>query len=151
MAGTGENPASRAATPGAYVPATRNRQTKWVGWVVFAGVMMMLVGVFQAIDGLVALFRDTYYVVGSSRLVISVNYTAWGWIHLLLGVLVAVAGFAVLRGALWARIIGVALASLSALANLLFLAAYPVWSIIVIALDIVVIFALIVHGGELKD
>jgi hypothetical protein len=130
---------------------TATRQTKWVGWVVFAGVMMMLVGVFQAIDGLVAIFRDTYYVVGSSHLVISVNYTTWGWIHLLLGVLVAVAGFAVLRGALWARIIGVALASLSALANLLFLAAYPVWSIIVIALDVLVIFALIVHGGELKD
>jgi len=126
----------------------KNTEAK-VGWVAFAGVMMILAGMFQAVAGLTALLKDTWYVVTPENLLV-LNYTAWGWIHLLTGLFILLAGFSVLHGATWARVVGVILASLSALANLAWMNAYPLWSIIVITIDIVVIHALIVHGGELK-
>jgi hypothetical protein len=123
----------------------------WLGWVYFAGIMMIMVGSFQAISGLVALFDDTYYLVADSGLVVSVDYTTWGWIHLLLGVVAAAAGLAVMTGRMWGRTVGIILAVISAIVNMLFIAAYPVWSIIIIALDVIIIYALAVHGGEAKD
>jgi len=126
----------------------KNSEAK-VGWVAFAGVMMVLAGMFQAVAGLTALMRDTWYVVSAESLLVF-NYTAWGWIHLLAGIVVLLAGFSVLHGATWARVVGVVLASLSALANIAWINAYPLWSVIVITIDIIVIHALVVHGGELK-
>src|SRR4249919_1548468 len=106
----------------------RTTQTSgWVGWVFFAGVMMVLLGAFQAIEGLVAIFKDSYYLVGRSGLVVSVDYTVWGWVHLFLGIIVAIAGYAVIQGRLWGRIIGVIVAGISAIVNLAFLSAYPIW------------------------
>jgi hypothetical protein len=120
----------------------------WVVWVQFAGMMMIMGGSFHVISGLVALLKDDYYVVGSSGLVINVDYTIWGWTHLLLGLLVFATGCGALAGKTWARVVGVVLAGISAVANMLFLAAYPVWSIVIITLDVIVIYALIVHGRE---
>jgi hypothetical protein len=114
----------------------------WSGWITFAGIMMILLGVFQLIEGLVALFSPTYYLVGPEGLVLSLSYGAWGWLHLLLGVVILAAGFGVMAGKAWARAVGIVLAGLSAVVNLVFIAAYPMWSIIVIALDVAVIFAL---------
>jgi len=116
----------------------------------FAGVMMLMLGSFQAIMGLIALFKDEYYVVGRDGLVVSVDYTAWGWVHLLLGIVVALAGLGVMVGQMWARIVGIVLALLSAIVNIAFLAASPVWSTIIIAIDVLVIYALTVHGREAK-
>ena len=79
------------------------------------------------------------------------NYSAWGGAHLALGVLFILVGFGVLVGQTWARVVGIALAVISAVINLAFLAAYPVWGVILIALDIVVIYALAMHGGEVKE
>jgi hypothetical protein len=124
--------------------------TGWTGWVVFASFMMFLLGAFQAVQGLVALFDDGFYVT-SGNLVVNVNYNVWGTVHLLLGVLLLLTGAGVLTGNLAARTIGVILAGLSALANLLFIEAYPFWSIIIITVDVLVIYALTVHGRELKD
>ena len=124
--------------------------TGWTGWVAFASCMMILLGTFQAIEGLVAIFDDGYYRVTQSGLVVNVDYTVWGWVHLLLGVLVAISGIGVMVGNIAARTVGVLLAGLSAIANLLFIAAYPFWSIIVITVDVLVIYALTVHGRELK-
>ena len=78
------------------------------------------------------------------------DFTAWGWIDLIVGTIVLVAGLCVLAGQMWARIVGVLLAALSLLANVAFLAAYPLWSLIMIALDIVIIMALTVHGSDIK-
>ncbi|MGY1694677.1 hypothetical protein ACI780_07150 [Geodermatophilus sp. SYSU D00814] len=125
--------------------------TAWTGWVVFASVMMLMLGAFQAIEGLVAIFDDGFYAVTESRLVVDVDYTVWGWTHLLLGVLLVICGVGVLSGNVAARAVGVVLAGLSALVNLAFIAAYPVWSILVITIDVLVIYALIVHGRELRD
>ena len=116
-----------------------------VGFVVFAAVMMMLAGGFQVIAGLAAIFDDQFYVVGANY-VFDVDVTAWGWIHLILGVVIFAAGAGVLQGATWARVVGITLASLSAFANFFFIPYYPVWSIVIIALDVAVIWALSVYG-----
>jgi hypothetical protein len=123
----------------------------WVGWVGFAGVMMVLLGTFHIIDGLIALFRDEYFLVGRSGLAVNVDFTTWGWVHLIGGVLLIAAGIGVFSGQVWARSVGVLLAMISAVVNIGFLSAYPIWSAIMILVDILVIWALMVHGGELRE
>ena len=110
----------------------------------FAGVMMITLGVFQALQGIAALFTNQIYVA-TPNFVFQVDVSTWGWIHLLLGVLVAVSGFFVLQGAVWGRSVGIGLAVLSALTNFLFIPYYPIWSLLIIALDVAVIWALAVH------
>jgi hypothetical protein len=124
--------------------------TGWVGWIGFAGAMMVLLGIFHVIDGLVALFRDEVFLTTRSGLIVNVDYTTWGWVHLIGGVLILLAGIGLFTGNIAARILAVVLAMLSAIVNLGFLSAYPVWSTIMIAVDILVIWALTVHGGELR-
>ena len=130
---------------------TMQHSGAWVGWIAFAGTMMIMLGGFHIIQGLVALFNDEYFLVGRSGLVVSLDFTTWGWIHLIAGVVVVVAGVCVFAGQVWARTVGVVVAVLSALLNLGFLAAYPAWALILIALDVVVIMALTVHGSAVKD
>ena len=125
--------------------------TAWAGWVVFAGVMLMMLGVFQAIEGLVAIFDDGFNLVRPSGLVVNVNYNTWGWVHLFIGVVAVLAGLGLLSGNMVARVVGVVVAFLSAVANIAYISAYPVWSAILITIDVIVIYAIIVHGRELKD
>ena len=127
------------------------KMTGWVGWVGFAGVMLVMLGTFHVIDGLVALFQDEYFLVTRSGLTVHVDYTIWGWVHLLGGLLVGAAGIGCFSGKVWARSVGIVVALLSAVVNLGFLAAYPIWSTIMIAVDILVIWALTVHGDELRN
>jgi hypothetical protein len=119
-----------------------------VGFTAFAAVVMIMIGAFQAFQGLVALLNDDFYVVGQ-KWVFSLDLTTWGWVHLIVGALVAVAGVFVLRGAVWARTVGVAVAAISALLNFMWLPYYPAWSLLIIALDIVVVWALIAHGRDI--
>jgi len=126
-------------------------QTRWTGWVLFAGVMMVMLGIFQLIEGITALVRDTYYLVASNGLLVSVNYTTWGWTHLIIGLVTLVAGYALIAGHMWGRILGVILALVSATVQLAFLAAAPVWAVTVIAIDVLVIYAICMHGSELKQ
>ncbi len=123
----------------------------WVGWVAFAGIMMVLLGTFHIIDGLIALFNDEYFLVTKSGLAVSADFTTWGWVHLIGGILVVAAGIGVFAGRVWARGLGVVVAMISAVINLGFLSAYPIWSSIMILVDILVIWALTVHGGELRE
>lgn len=125
-------------------------QTAWVGWIVFAGAMMVLLGMFHAIQGLVALFKDEYFLVAQSGLILSVDFTTWGWTHLIIGLIIAGAGAGLFAGRMWARIVGVLVAMLSAMVNLGFLSAFPIWSALMILLDLLVIWAITVHGSELK-
>ena len=97
-----------------------------------------------------SLVRDQVYAVRPDRLLVDVSYGVWGWTHLVLGVLLIVLGYAVLSAKKWARFTAAGLAVVSAIVNFLFLPAYPVWAVIVIALDLIVVFALLVHGGELR-
>ena len=132
-------------------PYSAPDRTGWAGWAVFAGVMLVVVGAFQAIDGLVALFKDEVYVVRPDGLVVNVDYTAWGWVHLLLGIVLIAAGAAIFAGRVWGRTIGVIAAIISAVLNFAYIASYPVWSILIIAIDVLVIYALVAHGGELRE
>ena len=120
-----------------------------VGFILFAGVMMIMAGSFQAFSGLVALFENEFYVATRNYL-FQFDATAWGWIHLIGGALVALAGFAVMAGQTWARVVGIILAVLSAFANFTFIPYYPFWAIMIIAVDVFVIWALAVHGRDLK-
>ena len=112
-----------------------------VGGVVFAGVLMIMIGIFQAIAGLVAIIDDTFFVVGNEY-TFKFDTTGWGWIHLIAGALVALGGFYLFSGATWARIVAITLAVLSAIANFLFIPYYPFWSLLMIALAVWVIWSL---------
>lgn len=147
MSDTQANQPAGAHRSTGYAPA---EPTGWVGWIIFAGVAMIVLGAFQIIEGLVAVFRSGYYVVGANQALVHVDWTGWGWTHFGIGVAIVITGFGVMAGMMWARILGIAFAVISAIINLAFLAAYPVWGIIIIALDVVVIYALAVHGREMR-
>ena len=120
------------------------------GGYVFAGVVMIMIGSFQAIAGLAAIFEDEFYAV-TPNYIFEVDTTAWGWIHLILGLVVAFAGYALFAGKTWARVIGVTLAVLSAIANFIFIPYYPFWAILIISLDIWVIWALTRHVSSADE
>ena len=124
--------------------------TGWAGWVGFAGIMLIMLGIFQAIEGFVAIFDNGYYLVRPNGLVVNVDYTAWGWTHLIIGLIAVAVGLGLMTGNMAARIVGVIIAVISATVNLLFIGANPVWSTIIIAVDVIVIYAIVVHGRELK-
>ena len=124
--------------------------TGWVGWTAFAAFMMIMIGGFHAIQGLAAVIKDNFYAV-TPNYVFEFDVTTWGWIHLIMGIVVVIAGFALFSGATWARVIGVIVAFISALANFAWLPYSPVWSVVIITVDIFVIYALIVHGRELAS
>ena len=131
----------------------RNRRTAhpWaIGFVFYAGIMLIITGIFGAIQGLAAIVEDAFYVV-SPNYVFAFDVTAWGWVHLLVGLLAVAAGVFLFSGQLWARIVGIAAAALSAIANFAFIPYYPVWSVLIIALDVLVIWALACHGGEVAE
>jgi hypothetical protein len=121
-----------------------------VGFVLVAAVFMIMGGIFQALTGLVAIFNDTFYVATREYLY-QFDVTTWGWVHLIAGAIVALAGFFLLSGATWARVVGIIVAVLSAISNFLFMPYYPFWSLLIIALDVFVIWALAAHGREVRN
>ena len=121
-----------------------------VGFILFAAIMLIMSGIFQFFAGLVALFDNEFYVATRNYL-FQFDATTWGWIHLIGGVIMALAGWGVLAGQTWARVVGITLAVLSAIANFLFIPYYPFWSMLIIALDIFVIWALAAHGRDVRD
>jgi hypothetical protein len=120
-----------------------------VGFILFAAIMMIMSGIFQAFDGLVALFNDTFYVT-TRNYTFQFDVTAWGWIHLILGIVVALAGWGLLSGRTWARVVGITVVVLSAIANFLWLPYYPFWALTIISLDVFVIWALTAHGRDIR-
>jgi hypothetical protein len=119
----------------------------WTGWVGFAGVMMILIGAFNAFEGLVALFKDDFFV-SDRRGFVLFNYMTWGWIWIILAIVVFLAGIAVMSGRRWGIVVGVILATSNAVGHLTFLPAFPIWSLMIIVLDVTVIYALVAHGSE---
>lgn len=126
------------------------RSSAWSGWIIFAGVMLALVGSFQLIEGFVALLDKSYYLVARQGLVVHMSYTGWGWVHIGLGTINILAGFGLFAGSTAARIWAILVASISAIVNLGFTAAYPVWVIMVVTIDIIILFALCAHWNELE-
>jgi hypothetical protein len=118
-----------------------------IGGVVFAATMMIMAGVFQGLTGLIAIANNDFYVA-TRKYLFQFDVTTWGWIHLILGIVIALAGFSLISGRLWARTVGITLAVLSAIANFLFIPYYPFWSLLIIALDVFVIWALASYSRE---
>ena len=130
------------------------QQSRWVGWAVFGGVIMIIAGAFDALYGLVAILlpASTYFLVTDAS-VILFDVAGWGWWHLIIGLAIVVVGIFVLRGASWARITGVILVAINAISQIGFLLSgiQPWLSLVIIALDVFVIYALTVYGKELAD
>ncbi|MQY02163.1 DUF7144 family membrane protein [Actinomadura macrotermitis] len=111
------------------------------GWLTFAGLVALVLGGFNVIDGLVALFQPEYYLVTEDK-VLLFDFTAWGWIWLIIGILQLAVGAGIITGQTWARAVGVAMAILAALGQLVFFKAYPLWSVMVIGLCVLLMYAL---------
>ncbi len=130
-----------------YGSESRDDVSGWAGGgIAFAATIMVMIGVFQAIAGIVAIVDDNFYVV-TQNYTFDVDTTAWGWIHLILGALVALSGFYLFARRAWAAIVALTLALLSAISNFFFIPYYPWWSIITIALCVWVIWALTRPGA----
>jgi hypothetical protein len=122
-----------------------------VGWTYFAAFMMIMLGFWHSIAGLSAILKKTLYSAGGELgdgYFLKFNVQTWGWIHLILGIVIILAGFGLLGGAVWARTVGVILAILSGLAGFSWLPYYPVWGILIVALAVAVIWALTTHGRD---
>lgn len=128
--------------------ATREYSAGAVTVTATAGILMVMVGVLHAIQGLIALVNDDFYVVGAEY-VFQLDLTTWGWIHLIGGVIVASAGIALFQGAVWARTVAVVIAVTSIIANFMWMPYYPLWSLTVIAFDAFVIWAVTAHGRDI--
>jgi hypothetical protein len=124
---------------------TASRIPNTAGWLSFAGIVAFVVGIFNVMDGLVALFKNDYYLVTSQDILVF-NFAAWGWIWLILGLTQIAIGAGILTGLPWARAAGVAMAVLVAIGQLAFLRAFPVWSVLVIAMCVLLVYALTAHS-----
>src|SRR4051794_31808621 len=128
--------------------STRPRVTQWAsGTMVLAGAVMVIAGIWQIFIGTTALVHDKIYD-GEPRYMHSFDLTVWGWAELLTGILSIVAGYAALRGLTWARVLGIGLASISMIVQFMFLPHSPIWSVLVIALDIGIIYALATYRRD---
>jgi hypothetical protein len=119
-----------------------------IGFTMFASIMLMISGSFQIIAGLAGIFENEFYV-RTPNYFLELDASAWGWVHLIWGVLVLIGGLGLLGGSIWGRTLGVIAAAGSMLANFAFIPLFPVWSIVVIAIDIGVIWALTAHGRDI--
>ena len=119
------------------------------GWIAFAGIVMIMIGIFHAIAGLSEVFDSDSFVL-TQEYVLKFNASTWGWIHLIAGVVLILAGVGVFGGATWARMVGILVAMLSAIANFAWLLYVPLWSILIIFVDISIIWALTMHGRDLE-
>ncbi|MEW2631273.1 hypothetical protein AB0903_06355 [Streptomyces sp. NPDC048389] len=111
------------------------------GWMMFAAVLMVLGGALTLLQGIAAIAEDDVFVA-TDDYIFRFNLTGWGWVHLILGIVILLAGVALFSGAVWARVVGVALVGLGLIANFLWLPYHPFWSIVLIAIDVFVIWAL---------
>ena len=139
------------SAPDEYRSSYTDPATGWVGWVIFAAVFMIVIGAMNAIQGLAALFRDEEYWVTLQGNIVTFDVTAWGWIHLIFGILLVLVGVMLMQGSTFARVIGIALVSLNLIAQFSWTTLYPFWGLIAIAIDVIIIYALVVHGRELKQ
>jgi hypothetical protein len=130
--------------------ADYDEPTGWTGWISFAGVMMIIGGGLNLFYGIVAAVNDEW-VVFTNRSNVYLDISEWGWVHIIMGAIVLLAGIGVFSGNILARIVGVIVASISLIVNFFFIPVYPLWSLTVIVLDVLVIWALTAHGREMRQ
>lgn len=121
--------------------------TGWVGWVWYAAIMLMIIGGFDIVQGIIALADDNFAVAVEGGLLVF-NVTTWGWVHVIGGLIIFLTGLGLWSGQTWARVVAVIVAALNALIQLTIMPAYPFWAVLMVALNMVVIYAVVVHGRE---
>jgi len=121
-------------------------ETKGVGWVTFAVVLLGLAGVWNVVDGILAISKSHVYTANASY--VFSDLKTWGWIVLILGILEGLAALAILSGSEWARWFGIGVAGINAIGQLSFVPVYPFWGLMMFAVDILIIYALAVYGGR---
>lgn len=126
---------------------SQERSSWAIGWMIWAAVWMWLLGFFHVLAGLAALVEDEIFVATPDYLY-ALDLTTWGWVHLILGAVVLVAGFSLFNGSVWARTVGVVLAVVSTVANFVWLPYNPIWGLLMITANVFVIWALTVHGRD---
>ena len=131
---------------------TAAKTRNWGGWIAFAGWMMILIGVLDAFEGLIAVIRGQYYVLTANQIIVF-DVRTWGWVTLAWGIVVAYAGFSLAMGSSWARWFAIVVGSINFIVQLGFVGSsqYPLWAITVLALTVIVLYALIVHWNDLND
>lgn len=126
------------------------KPTAWVGFIVLASVLLCISGTFNILTGLVAVFSDKIYVQGSAA-TIALDVTGWGWFHVFWGLVLFATGLALYAGATWARVVAIFVVAINMVTQLMQMPAYPLWSLVILTLDLLVIWAVIVHGDEIRD
>ncbi len=135
---------------GQRMSASYDEPTGWTGWITFAGVMLIIGGSLNVLYGIVAAVNDNW-VVWSNSGAVYLDLSEWGWVHIILGSVVLLSGFGVFTGNILARTVGVIVAGISLLVNFFFIPVYPLWALTVITIDVLVIWALTAHGGEMRE
>ena len=120
------------------------------GWVYFAATIFIVVGILDAFYGLVAIFNSEWVILTPDS-VVFLDITAWGWIMLITGIIVVLVGFGALYGQTWARVVGIIVAALNLIGVTAILSVYPGWGFLIIGLNVLVIYALAVHGDEVAE
>lgn len=128
--------------------ASRTRATAWTGWLGFGGCMMVVIGAFNIISGIAALVNNQVFAKGAVTSVL-LDLTQWGWVHVLLGAAVVAVGVGVINGSDWARMPAAILLLVNMFSQMAFLPFYPFWSLVIMALDGVVLWAIVAHGEEI--
>ncbi len=129
--------------------STNKEPSNWaIGWITFAAMMMVMMGIWWIISGLVAIFNSEFYVV-KTRWIFAFDISTWGWIHLLFGVIILLAGFFLFKGAVWTRTVGIVIAVIAGILAFMWLPYYPFWAILFIVISVVIIWALTVHGRDI--
>src|SRR3954466_1876753 len=131
-------------------PRYYRHPSAWVGWIVFAAVLMCLSGAFNIVTGLIAVFSDHVYVdtPGSS---VVLDVTAWGWVQVVWGLVIIITALSLAQGHAWGRIVAVLVVGFNTLTQLLEMPAYPFYSLLIITVDLLILWAVVVHGDELRE
>ena len=128
----------------------RQPATAWVGVILFGGTLMITLGIFNVIQGLVAINEEPILMRTADGPVVW-DVSTWGWIHLAIGILVILTGAFLIQGAVWARVAAIVLVIVNASTQMIFLPVYPFWSLLVIAVDLWILWAVTFHGREVRD
>jgi hypothetical protein len=146
-----DNRSANDREEGTEMTESRVRGSAWTGWVGFGAIVMIVIGALDFFEGLIVVIRGQYYVVTADEILL-VDFRTWGWILIVWGVIVALAGFGLLSGATWARWFTIVVAGINIFVQLGFVGSshYPLWALTILALNIVVFYALTVRWDEAK-
>ena len=131
-------------------PSGYSQRTGWTGWIIFAAIMMIVAGSLNLLYGIIAAVNDEW-VVWTNRADVYLDLSEWGWVHIIMGGIVLLAGIGLFSGSFLARTVAVIVAAISLIGNFFFIPVYPLWALIVITIDVLVIWAVTAHGGEMRE